>query len=186
VNAVFAAAAELQEFCRGRSWRFCIIGALAVQRWGEPRLTLDVDVTLLTGFGSEETFVDALLARFEGRLPEAREFALRNRVLLLSATNRVPLDVSLGAMPFEERTIDRSSDYEIGNGAILRTCSAEDLIVHKVFAGRDKDWLDVRGIVMRQGRRLKDELILEELRPLLDLKGTPEDAGRLESLLRDR
>lgn len=50
MNPIHAAALEIQAFARGRSWQFCIIGALAVERWGEPRLTHDVDLTILTGF----------------------------------------------------------------------------------------------------------------------------------------
>lgn len=48
---VYRAAADLQDRCRASGWRFCVIGGLALQRWGEPRETIDVDVTLLTGFG---------------------------------------------------------------------------------------------------------------------------------------
>jgi hypothetical protein len=83
VNRVFAAALKLQEYCRSRGWRFCFIGGLAVQRWGEPRLTQGADLTLLTGFGSEASYVDALLSAFAARSEGARAFALRNRVLLL-------------------------------------------------------------------------------------------------------
>jgi len=42
-------AADLLDFCQAESWRACVIGGLAVQRWGEPRLTRDVDLSLLTG-----------------------------------------------------------------------------------------------------------------------------------------
>jgi len=45
MNPIFAAAEEIQAFCRARDWRFCFIGGLANQRWGEPRLTQDVDLT---------------------------------------------------------------------------------------------------------------------------------------------
>ena len=95
MNAIFEAALEIQDFCRSRLWRSCVIGGLAVQRWGEPRLTRDVDLTLLTGFGKEAVFVDALLVSFRSRLPDARDFALRNRVLLLASSGGVPLDVGL-------------------------------------------------------------------------------------------
>jgi hypothetical protein len=54
VNPLFTAALELERFFGARGWRFCFIGGLAAQRWGEPRLTLDVHCTLLTGFGQEE------------------------------------------------------------------------------------------------------------------------------------
>lgn len=51
-------AVELGDFCSKRGWRFCVIGGFAVQHWGEPRMTMDVDLSLITGFGEEEIFVD--------------------------------------------------------------------------------------------------------------------------------
>ncbi len=39
-------AADLLDFCEIQGWRVCVIGGLAVQRWGEPRLTRDVDLSL--------------------------------------------------------------------------------------------------------------------------------------------
>jgi hypothetical protein len=58
---VLAAAEEVQQVCQQQDWQFCFIGGVAVQRWGEPRLTQDVDLTLLAGFGSEEAYVDTCL-----------------------------------------------------------------------------------------------------------------------------
>ena len=57
MNDVINAAAELQAVCVAEGWRFCFIGGIAVLRWGEPRETVDVDLTLLTGFGDEALFV---------------------------------------------------------------------------------------------------------------------------------
>jgi hypothetical protein len=185
VNPLFSAALDLQRFFEARSWRFCFIGALAVQRWGEPRLTLDVDCTLLTGFGNEGRYVDALLEAFTGRIDDARAFALANRVVLLYGTSKVPLDVTLGAMPFEERCVQRASPFDIGEGATLMTCSAEDLVMLKAFAGRDRDWLDIEGIVLRQPGMLNVALIWQELRPLLALKEDTTTEERLRRLLRE-
>ena len=61
MNAVIRAAQELQALCVAEGWQFCFIGGLAVLRWGEARETVDVDATLLTGFGNEERFVERLL-----------------------------------------------------------------------------------------------------------------------------
>lgn len=44
-------------------------------RWGEPRLTRDVDLTVIAGFGTEETVVDALLDGLTARMDDARTFA---------------------------------------------------------------------------------------------------------------
>ncbi len=100
MNPIFAAALEIQDFCRERRWRFGFVGGVAVQRWGEPRLTQDVDLTLVTGFGKEEGFVAVLLDRFRARRADARDFALRHRVLLLESKAGTPIDIALGAMPF--------------------------------------------------------------------------------------
>ena len=108
MNPIFAGALEVQAFCRARRWKFCFIGALAVQRRGEPRLTQDIDLTVMTAFGAEEPYVNVFLDRFRGRMPAAREFALENRVALLRSDSGIPIDVALGAMAFEERATDRA------------------------------------------------------------------------------
>jgi hypothetical protein len=185
VNPILAAALETQGLFVERGWRFCLIGGLAVQRWGEPRLTQDVDVTLLTGFGSEAPYVDAILEQFEGRLPDARAFALRHRVLLVRSPAGVPIDVALGAMPFEERAVERATDHRYAPGVVLRTCSAEDLVVMKAFAGRDQDWLDIQGVVLRQAGRLDTAAVMRELEPLLTLEEDPTAGVRLRALLEE-
>jgi hypothetical protein len=184
VNPLFAAALDLQQFCRARSWRFCFIGGLAVQRWGEPRLTLDVDCSIMTGIGDEIGYVDALLSAYAARVDGPREFALSHRVLLVSHPSGIPLDISLGAMSFEAHTIERASPLDIGGGQSLMTCSAEDLIVYKAFAGRDRDWLDIEGIAIRQGPALDIGTIWRELTPLLELKEDEATAPRLHGLLK--
>jgi hypothetical protein len=182
-SRIIQSAFELQTFCESEGWKCCFIGGLAVQRWGEVRATQDADLTLLTGFGNEEAFVDPLLQQFAPRHPNAREFALSRRVLLLRSTDGVPLDIALGAMPFEESSINRSSLWKLSDSIHLRTCSAEDLVVHKVFAGRDIDWIDVRGVLVTQSKRLDLALILRELEPLLELKEDLEALPRFRKLL---
>jgi hypothetical protein len=186
VNPLFAAALELETFFEARGWRFCFIGGLAVQRWGEPRLTLDVDCTLLTGFGQEARYVDELLAAFPGRVDHPRDFALAHRVLLLRGPSGVPLDVALGAMPFEERCIERASAFDIGDRQSLTLCSAEDLVVFKAFAGRERDWLDIEGIVLRQVDALDVGIIWRELIPLLELKGDTASEPTLRRVLKGK
>jgi len=183
VNPLFAAAAELQRFAIAHGWRITIIGGLAVQRWGEPRQTRAVDVVLLTGFGGGERFVDRILERYTPRRPDARQFSLERRVLLITDAN-VPLDVSLAALPFEERVVNRSSAYAFAAGVALTTCSAEDLAVLKAFADQPQDWLDIEGIVVRQGPALDRRLIKDELDDLLALKEDPVPKARLAEFFR--
>lgn len=183
MNGLFAAAAEVQALCDQRGWPFCFIGGLAVQRWGEARITRDVDLTLLTGYGGEEPVVTALLARFDSRVEDPLGLALRARVVLLRTAAGVPVDVALGALPFEERSVARSSLWAVPGTAPLRTCGAEDLVVHKAFAGRDRDWADLRGIAASRGPDLDRRLIAVELAPLLAAKDAAADLGRVLALL---
>jgi hypothetical protein len=182
MNELYEAALEVQSFMQERGWRFCIIGGLAVVRWGRPRATQDVDITLLTGFGGEELYVEALLSRFEPRVADAAAFALQNGVLLASASNGVPVDVALGGLPFEEGVVRRATPFEFAPDVSLITCSAEDLVVLKAFAGRGQDWVDVEGVVIRQTGALDWDYIIEQLEPLCELKGEPEILHRLEQL----
>jgi hypothetical protein len=180
LNPILKAALEAQTFFESQHWRFCFIGGVAVQRWGEPRVTVDVDLTLLTGFGEEERFVDALLGRFAGRRVDTREFALVSRVALLRTSDGTPLDVALGAIPFEERAVARATYHDFAKDCRLLTCSAEDLVVHKSFANRDRDWADVEGVLMRNGKRLNLAQIRDELAPLVAAKNEPQILVKLE------
>jgi hypothetical protein len=180
VIEVIQAAAELQSFCESQGWRFCVIGGLALQRWGEPRETADVDLTLLAGFGGEEPFVHKLLNRYEARIADAADFALTRRVLLLRARSGVGLDIALGGLPFEESVVARSSLFVFPGNTVLRTCSAEDLLVLKAFAARGKDWLDVEGVIVRQTGKLDWSYIRRQLQPLVELKESPEIMEELE------
>ena len=183
MNELCSVALEVQSECEKRGWKFCFIGGLAVQHWGEPRFTRDVDLTLLTGFGGEETYIDPLLEVFEPRIEACREFALQNRVLLLKSAEGVGIDIALGALPFEEEAARRSQLVEVEPDAVLRLCSAEELIVMKAFADRLQDQLDVQRILIRQGvENLDWEYILFYLSPLCQLKGAPEIVKKLEAL----
>lgn len=103
-------------------------------------------------------------------------------MLLLRSSSGVGLDIALGGLPFEESVVDRSSIFDYPPGIALRTCSAEDLIVMKSFAGRGQDWVDVERVIGRQYGRLDWDYIALQLIPLTELKGEPEILDRLERL----
>ncbi|MFM8460173.1 MAG: hypothetical protein ACKOB0_14780 [Chthoniobacterales bacterium] len=173
IGPLLEAALEVQTYLEEHQARFCFIGGVAVQRWGEPRFT-------------DEKWTDLLLGKFEARYPGAREFALQRRVLLVRSKNGTDLDISLGGLPFEKNCIGRASRWLFADGRYLLTCSAEDLVVHKAFANRPLDWVDIEGVIMRQGPGLKTAQIFGELQPLAELKEEPEIVTRLKVLLRKR
>ena len=182
MNALFDAANEVCSFMSARGWEYCIIGGLAVQQWGEPRTTLDADLTLLADWGHEEPYVTALLDHFESRIADAHEFALNRRVLLLRASNGSDVDVALGALPFEGVMVRRAVPTEFAPGMIVPCCTAEDLFIMKAFAGRPRDWLDAESIAARQTGMDKG-YILENLSALCELKDAPDIMDRAKGIL---
>ncbi|HET8782176.1 MAG TPA: nucleotidyl transferase AbiEii/AbiGii toxin family protein [Pyrinomonadaceae bacterium] len=180
---LIAEAHRFQTYCRSLGWDFCFIGGLALQHWGEPRLTRDIDVTILTGFGSESKFTSEILKSYNPRIPDADAFAQKHRVLLVRSSSGIDFDVSLAALPFEEQMIQRGTDVEYLPGIALRICSAEDLIVLKSFANRAQDWQDVSSVVTRQGvQNLDWDYITSSLDPLVAVKEEPQILERLENL----
>jgi hypothetical protein len=184
VNGVYAAAIEIQAFCEGRDWPFCIIGGLAVLRWGEPRGTQDVDVSLLTPLGKETPFIEELVGGFASRIDEPVPYALENRIVLLTASNGITMDVGLGAFPFEERMIERSSRFAFLPDVVLRTCSAEDLVVLKAIAGRGRDWSDIEGVAVVQRERLDWRYVEEVLSSLSEVFDSETALDRLAEIRR--
>ena len=173
MNELFKAAKEVTDFMADREWRFCLIGGLAVVCWGEVRFTQDADISLLTGYGSEDLFARPLLDRFTGRLANTLEFSIRNRVLLLRTASGIPIDVTFSALPFEVEMLERSVLFEFEEGCSLPVCTAEDLFVMKLFASRPKDVMDAESIAVRQREKLDVGYMMRHLKELAEIKDEP-------------
>jgi hypothetical protein len=178
---LITAASHLQKQWRAMGFHFCFIGGLAVQHWGEPRLTNDVDATIWTEFGKERPVIDRLMETLAGRIQDADLFALANRVLLVQEPSGVDVDVALAAFPYERELIQRARE-ETFRGVGLLICGPSDLVILKAFANRPRDWQDIRGILIRSGRLLDWQLIDSELKVLAELKEEPEILVQLQSL----
>ena len=176
------AAQEIVSFLQAQGWSCCLVGGMAVPRWGEPRATADVDVCLFTGLGDETSFIEPILGQFAPRIEDAGEFAERSRVLLVEASNGIGIDVALAWTPFESQMLARASTYRFTRKVALPTASAEDVIVMKAFAGRRQDWVDVEGILAKQRGKLDWEYIRRELSLLCELKEAPEIMDELQRM----
>lgn len=179
MNHLLEAGLEVQQFMKARGWQFCFIGGIAVIRWGEPRLTQDVDISLFTDLGNEKKYINEILNYFKPRISDALDFALSNRVLLFYASNGVSIDLALSILPYEQKMIERASPFSYAPDCCLNTCSAEDLVILKAVASRPKDWIDIEGIIIRQKGYLDRDYIIKNLNPFCEVK---EDARMLVKL----
>jgi predicted nucleotidyltransferase len=129
---------------------YMIIGGQAVLIYGEPRLTRDIDVTL--GVGPERlteliAFAQASTWRVLVEPPE--EFVQRTMVLpCVDAESGIRIDFIFSHSTYEQQALERVRRVEIGKAAV-RFAAAEDVIVHKIIAGRPRDLEDVRSILLK-------------------------------------
>ena len=175
------AAWELHTFLSQMGIPYAIIGGLAVQHWGEPRFTQDVDVTAILPPDNPLPILTEIGNRFTPRIPDAIDFARQHRVLLVRASNGISLDISLGLPGYEEEAMTRTVDWELEPGKVVRLCSAEDLIIHKAVAGRPQDLRDIEGIVYRQGPALDTAIIRRWLSAFAELVDQPDLPERFEA-----
>jgi hypothetical protein len=91
------------------------------------------------------------------------------------------VDIAFAGFSFEQEMIRQATPFEFAPGLVLPTCSAEDLFVMNVFAGRGKDWQDAEGIAIRQ--RLDRKRILRQLQPLCEIKDAPDSMEQARRIL---
>ena len=154
MNRLIEACGEIDRFFRQKDIPYVIIGGMALQHWGQPRFTRDVDVTILVPPPQEEKTLKKILTVFTPRIPQALTFALKHRVCLLRSRNGCEIDLSLGVPGYEEEVMKRAVEHPWGANQNLRLCSAEDLIIHKAVAARPQDGADIESVIHRQGKKL--------------------------------
>jgi len=150
----YDAAREIHEYLSEQGIPYVIIGGVAVQRWGEPRLTKDVDVTIVVPVEDTEVVAERLSEKFKPRIENIQDFVRQNRVLPAMAANGCEIDFSFALPGYEEVLLERAVWFEPAPKVRIKICSAEDLIIHKAVAGRPRDLQDIESVIVRQGDKL--------------------------------
>ena len=129
---------------------YMVIGGQAVLLYGEPRLTRDIDITL--GIGLNE------LGKLKKVIPvvglkilvkKEKEFVERNMVLpTMDKKSGIRVDFIFSFSPYERQAIGRAKDIKLGR-TLVRFASLEDVVIHKVVAGRARDLEDVKSILLK-------------------------------------
>ena len=147
--------AQLARELTARRLPFMLIGGQAVLLHGRPRLTEDIDVALgvdPSRLADVRAVCDVL--RLDP-LPEDLEPFVR-RTFVLPARHRdtaLRVDFVFSSTPYEQQAIERAIRVTVA-GVSVPFATAEDLIIHKLFAGRALDWEDALGVARRKAREL--------------------------------
>ena len=139
---------------------YMVIGGQAVLLYGEPRLTRDINITLGVDAASLERLLN--LSRRLGLQPAVSDtaaFVSKTNVLpVADSASGIRVDFIFSFTPYEAAAIARTVSRSL-EGHPVRYAAVEDVIVHKLFAGRARDLEDIRGILRR--RPALDETYLQ-------------------------
>jgi hypothetical protein len=129
---------------------YMVIGGQAVQLYGEPRMTRDIDLTL--GLSSEglDRVLQVCGACGLKPLPAVPAEFVRETMVLPALEERtgIRVDFIFSFTDYERQAIGRSRQVELG-GVSVRFASVEDVVIHKLVAGRPRDLEDARSIVVK-------------------------------------
>ena len=133
---------------------YCLIGALALSAWGQPRATKDIDLLILLSESSQEELLKALASH--GFLKD-ETWSTHNSMLTGTMVRLqfgdVPIDIFSPRDAQEEEALNRRRMIEV-DGLSLWTISPEDLVLMKLKAGRPYDFGDVATVIVRLRRQV--------------------------------
>ena len=129
---------------------YMVIGGQAVLLYGEPRLTRDIDITLgmgVKGLDKIKKIIKAIGLKI--LIEKEKEFVEQNMVLpTLDKKSGLRVDFIFSFSPYERQAIERGKDIKLGS-TLVKFASLEDVVIHKVIAGRARDLEDVRSILLK-------------------------------------
>lgn len=174
---------ELASVFGGAGVRWYLFGAQAAILHGAARLSADVDVTVDLPEGSLSRLLATLAARgFSARIANPEAFAQRTRVVpLVHGASGMPVDLVLAGPGLEERFFARIETFDV-EGVRVPVASAEDMVVMKILAGREKDRSDAAAILAARVKDLDLAYVRSTLRALEEALDRRDLLDALETL----
>jgi hypothetical protein len=141
---------------------YAVGGAIALGYWTEPRGTMDVDLTLFMTQDDPRAVVEQL--RSIGCVVDEKEAAqlLLEHGFCRASYHNVRVDVFVETYEFY-KTVKRRRTRVILRDREVMILDAETLCVFKMMFFREKDFLDIKGIMRDLGSALDRKFIREQL-----------------------
>jgi hypothetical protein len=165
MTALDRAVRDITQVLEALSVEYAIVGGIANAVWGEPRATVDVDVTVAVEDEGLAATVPAIAEHFRRPIPDPLAFVEQTRVLPLDTADGVRVDVIFALLPFELDAIHRARIVTIARRRV-RVVTPEDLILMKIISERSRDIADAEAIVRRRIGELDRSYIEPRIREL--------------------
>jgi hypothetical protein len=127
--------------------RWYVFGAQAVNLYGYPRATADLDLTIDLGERTAPSFVAHLVkAGFDPQFVDDEFIAATRVIPVVHRTSGLPIDLVLAGPGLEQMFLDETENRKL-EGVTIPVLSLENLIVTKVLAARPRDQEDIRELI---------------------------------------
>jgi len=129
---------------------YMVIGGQAVLLYGEPRLTKDIDITLGIGIDKIDKIKQIVKeAKLKILIEDIENFVKKTYVLpTMDVKSGIRVDFIFSFSKYEQNAIKRAKKVKLEE-AIVKFASLEDLIIHKIIAGRARDIEDIKCIIAK-------------------------------------
>lgn len=129
---------------------YMVIGAQAVLLYGEPRLTKDIDITLGIGVDKLEQIISLVrFLRLKILVDTFEDFVKKTMVLpVMDEKSGIRIDFIFSFSPYERQAIERAKNVKIVTTTV-KFASLEDVVIHKVIAGRARDIEDIKAVLLK-------------------------------------
>jgi hypothetical protein len=128
---------------------YMLVGGIANAAWGEPRATLDVDVTISVDPDRIPSTIESLERSYRSAVPDPVRFVRDTRVLPLDTPDGVRIDLIFALLSFELEALRRATTVQFANRDV-RVITPEDLILMKIISERPRDLADAEAISRRR------------------------------------
>ena len=162
--------------------QYMLIGGMANAIWGQPRATVDVDLTVGVGVDQSNSLLALLGSSVQSAPPDPEQFAGDTGVLPFVHATGIRVDLIFGTNAYATQALFRATEVSLA-GISVRVCTPEDLIVHKLMAGREKDRLDVEAIITIRRQSLDRSYLDPLVRELALVLEKPEIESRYLALI---
>ena len=129
---------------------YMVIGGQAVLLYGEPRLTRDIDVTVGIGADEFKKIVNCSEnLKLKILVDDPCKFVKETMVLpVIDEKTGIRVDFIFSYSPYERQAIKRTKNVKLDETTV-KFASLEDVIIHKIIAGRPRDIEDIKSILLK-------------------------------------
>ena len=164
---------------------YMVIGGQAVLLYGTPRLTRDIDITL--GVDTDKlSLIKKVCQNLKLKIlpKDVENFVKDTKVLPVEETKlRIRVDFIFSFTTYEKQAIKRAKKVSI-KGYGVKFASPEDVIIHKMFAGRAVDQEDVKNILLKNRNKINFSYINKWLLEFSTISGYKDIISNFKKLLK--